>query len=361
MSAPIAAPARARRASPRSRPATRAAPRPPAPAAANLEPIVGGWQRAFDAAERAFAAARGSLPPDELAARRLALHRERLGTAAELARAARVRRVPHVPWLSPVPVSARLLGLPPGTRACLFDLDSVLTDSASLHAWAWGRVFDDVLLRVSARAGWPYRPFDRRADYRTYLEDRSRLDGIHAFLESRGIRLPEGRRDDPADADTAYGLARRKGELVRRGLQSRGATALPGAVRYLEAAGRAGLGRAVISSSANTVAILERTALAPLVDTHVDAAAIEAGRLRPRPAPDELLVACRSLGVEPGDCVALTHTPAGVVAAKTAGIEVVAVGEAAGDGLLETWGAERVAPSLAALLDRRLTAGLEDA
>ena len=90
-----------------------------------------------------------------------------------------------------------MLGLTTPIRACLFDLDGVLTDSALLHASAWAQVLDEFLLRSTASTGWQFIPFDRDADYRTYIDGRSRLEGIHAFLDSRGIRIPEGRASDP--------------------------------------------------------------------------------------------------------------------------------------------------------------------
>ena len=118
--------------------------------------------------------------------------RERQQTARLLEAVARVARPQPKPWLSPAPVRNAMLGLPEAVHACIFDLERVLTDSAAAHAWAWGEVFDDFLLRSSQQTGWHFIPFDRVADYRSYLDGRPRLEGVHAFLRSRGIRLPEG-------------------------------------------------------------------------------------------------------------------------------------------------------------------------
>ncbi|MGZ4417671.1 MAG: hypothetical protein ACXVRV_05805, partial [Gaiellaceae bacterium] len=103
------------------------------------------WQLALDRAQRALSAAGGLLPAPELERRQRELARERQETAKALRRLANVTGVRPVPWLSPVPVTTKMLGLPATTRACLFDLDGVLTDSAVLHAWAWGEVFDEFL------------------------------------------------------------------------------------------------------------------------------------------------------------------------------------------------------------------------
>jgi beta-phosphoglucomutase-like phosphatase (HAD superfamily) len=146
------------------------------------------------------------------------LSTERQVTRELLLRTARETGSRNTPWLSAVLIDARMLGLVTGVRACLFDFEGVLTDSGALHAWAWAEIFDPLLLRLSEQAGWAFRPFDRVADYRDFVDGRPRLDGIATFLASRGIRLPEGRPGDPAVADTVYGLARRKGEKLVQGL-----------------------------------------------------------------------------------------------------------------------------------------------
>lgn len=337
-------------------PRTEAAPAKPADAPPLRQPLeldtLGShWQHALDAAEGALRAAAPSLAPDELGRRQRELGKERRETARMLVRFAATAGIKPAPWLSQVPVTPRMLGLPSTVRACLFDLDGVLTDSGVLHAWAWGEVFDGLLLRLSERLGWHFIPFDRGDDYLTYLDGRPRLEGVHAFLGSRGIQLPEGRPDDPADADTAYGLARRKGDALERGLHRRGVTALPGARRYLEAAGHARLGRGVVSASASTLPMLDLAALDALVEERVDADVIHAERLRSRPAPDMLLVACSRLGVRPQDAVTFTNSAAGVAAGHAAGVGVIGIGDDERRELLGGYGAERLVPSLAALLD----------
>jgi beta-phosphoglucomutase-like phosphatase (HAD superfamily) len=337
--------------------ATRSTPPLVAHAAARPEPgvLAARWQRALDATDRALlaAAADRSLTPAELSARRRDLARERQQSATDLAILARLTGRP-APWLSAVPVTNRMLGLPVGVRACLFDLDGVLTDSGALHAWAWGEVFDDFLLRSTEKTGWHFIPFDRNADYRAFVDGASRLEAVHAFLGSRGIRIAEGRLDDEPSTDTAHGLAKRKGAMVARGLRQRGVTALEGARRYLEAAGHAGLGRAVVSASTSTQPMLQLAGLDALVEERVDAAIIRTEALRSRPAPDLPLAACRRLDIPPEAAVTFTQSAAGIAAGHSAGLLVVGVGEGENAELLSGFGAERVVPSLGALLDPRL-------
>ena len=324
-----------------------------APHPVELDRLACDWQLALDAAQSALEYSGHAYPSPELQVRRGLLLEERRLTAGVLEGVARVDHAAVLPWLSQVPVSAAMLGLPPGTEGCVFDLDGVLTDSGRAHAAAWAEVFDDFLLRHTEATGWQFIPFDRDADYRSYLDGRPRLEGIHRFLASRGIHLPEGRPDDAARADTASGLARRKTEALARVLRH-GVSALEGARRYLEAAGHAGLVCGVVSGSESTHEMLEMAGLSTLVDASIDAAAIHALSLRSRPAPDVLLAVCGLLAIDPTAAVTFTHSPDGVAAGHAAGLGVVGVGDDTTLERLRGFGAERVVPSLSVLLDRRL-------
>ena len=69
-------------------------------------------------------------------------------------------------------------------QAVLFDLDGVLTDTASIHAAAWKEAFDGYLRR---REGEAIVPFDPIHDYLTYVDGKPRFEGVDSFLRSRGI------------------------------------------------------------------------------------------------------------------------------------------------------------------------------
>ncbi len=100
--------------------------------------------------------------------------------------------------------------------------------------------------------------------------------------------------------------------------------------------------------------MLELAGLATLVEEQIDAEAIRREGLRARPAPDQLLAACRRLDVEPAQAVTFTSTPAGVAAGRAVGLLVVVVGDDATQELLGGFGADRAVASLGLLLDRRL-------
>jgi HAD superfamily hydrolase (TIGR01509 family) len=322
--------------------------------AADLESVANHWQRALDADFRALNAVDGIVPRTVVGPRLYSLAHERHDTELLLSRLARTTGALHVPWIAAQPVTSHALGLPDAIEACIFDLDGVLTDSGLLHALAWAETFDPFLLQFAEKAGWLFIPFDRGHDYREYLDGRPRLQGVNAFLVSRGIRLPVGRPEDTATTETACGLARRKSELLSRALHARGVAVLGGARRYLEAAGRAGLGRAVVSASTRTLPMMELAGLDALVEVRVDAETILSGGLRPRPAPDLLLAACERLQVDPHAAVTFTHSAAGIAAGDAAGLTVVGVGRNAEAELLRLYGANSVVGSLGELLDRRL-------
>src|SRR3989454_7098802 len=147
---------------------------------------------------------------------------------------------------SPPPVT---LGLPPVVRACLFDLDGVLTQTAEVHAAAWKEMFDAFLRAHAEKTGAAFVPFDPVVDYDEFVDGKPRYDGVRSFLASRGIELPEGESTDPPGKETVRGLGNRKNELVLELLRRDGVEAYEGSVRYVEAARDVGLRRAVVSSS----------------------------------------------------------------------------------------------------------------
>jgi beta-phosphoglucomutase-like phosphatase (HAD superfamily) len=124
-------------------------------------------------------------------------------------------------------------------RACLFDLDGVLTRTATVHAAAWKEMFDGYLRERAARTGEEFVPFDPVADYTRYVDGKPRYDGVRSFLTARGIELPEGESGDLSDAETVRGLGNRKNELVLRLIREGGVEVFEDALAGVEP-GRAG-------------------------------------------------------------------------------------------------------------------------
>jgi beta-phosphoglucomutase family hydrolase len=252
-----------------------------------------------------------------------------------------------------VPVSRGLeaLGLPDAVRACLFDLDGVITATAVVHARAWKEMFDAFLRERSEQTGEPFVPFDPRADYDRYVDGKKRADGTRSFLASRGIELPEGDPDDDPGAATINGLGNRKNEIVLRRIHSDGVEVYEGSVRYLHAVRAAGLRTAVVSSSANTAEVLRVTGLTDLFDARIDGLVARERGLPGKPAPDTFLAGAAELGVDAGGAVVFEDALAGVEAGRAGEFGLVVgvdrVGQA--DALREH-GADVVVQDLAELL-----------
>ena len=245
-----------------------------------------------------------------------------------------------------------MLGLPDGTRGCLFDLDGVLTQTAKVHAAAWKQMFDGYLRDRAQRTGEPFVPFDPVDDYNQYVDGKPRYDGTRSFLVSRGIHLPEGDKDDPPDAETVHGLGNRKNELVQRLIREGGVEAYEGSVRYVRAARDAGLRRAVVSSSANCREILVAAGIEDLFEVRIDGVVAEREHLQGKPAPDTFLAGARALGLEAGEAVVFEDALAGVEAGRAGHFRyVVGVDRVGQADALKAHGADVVVTDLADLLD----------
>jgi beta-phosphoglucomutase family hydrolase len=244
-----------------------------------------------------------------------------------------------------------MLGLPDTVRACLFDLDGVLTDTASVHKKAWKAMFDSYLRDRAKRTGESFVPFDMGADYQTYVDGKKREDGVASFLAARGITLPEGDQDDGPSAETVHGLGNRKNEMFQQTIHDDGVTVFEGSRRYLEAVSAAGLAVAVVSSSSNTREVLEVTGLDRFVQHRVDGVTMREQNIAGKPAPDSFLRAAELLDVKPAEAAVYEDALAGVEAGRSGhfgcvvGVDRVGQGEA-----LRRNGADVVVADLAELL-----------
>jgi beta-phosphoglucomutase family hydrolase len=246
-----------------------------------------------------------------------------------------------------------MLGLPDSIRACLFDLDGVLTKTAVVHAAAWKEMFDEFLRRRSDRTGEPFVPFDSKDDYDRYVDGKPRYDGVRSFLAARGIELPEGSPDDAPDADTVAGLGNRKNDLVLALLRRNGVEAYEGSVRYVEAVRAADVPCAVVSSRANTQEVLQAAGLEHLFELRVDGLTARAENLKGKPAPDTFLAAARKLGVEAAAAVVFEDALAGVEAGRAGDFGyVVGVDRTGQAEALREHGADVVVQDLSELLEQ---------
>ena len=240
-----------------------------------------------------------------------------------------------------------------GYDAVLFDLDGVITRTASVHAGAWKALFDEYLQRRATELGLPFEPFEIATDYVRHVDGRRRRDGVAAFLASRGIDLPAGEPDDDPEALTQAGLANRKDGYFQAALAGSGVEAFDDAValaRWLE--GRP-TGVAVVSASESCVPILRAAGLLELFPVRVTG--IEAAQLQlpGKPAPDTFLEAARQLDVDPARAVVIEDARSGVEAGRAGGFGLVVGVDRVGGGTasaLAAAGADLVLDDLRDLL-----------
>jgi beta-phosphoglucomutase family hydrolase len=241
-----------------------------------------------------------------------------------------------------------MVRLPETIRACLFDMDGVLTDTASVHAEAWKRMFDEYLRE---RLGPDAEPFDIARDYGLYVDGKPREDGVRDFLASRGIELPEGTPGDPPETDTIHGVGKRKNVLVLKLIEERGVDVYEGSVRFVDAARAAGLKTAVVSSSANTKLILDSAGIADRFEARVDGVTLATENIKGKPAPDSFLRAAELLDTPPQAAAVFEDALAGVAAGHAGGFGVtVGVDRHGQPEALREHGADIVVSDLAELL-----------
>ncbi|GAA3969232.1 beta-phosphoglucomutase family hydrolase [Gordonia caeni] len=200
-----------------------------------------------------------------------------------------------------------MLGLPAQITVALFDLDGVLTTTATLHMGAWRDAFDGFLTargEAGSRPGENLEPFSDQ-DYLDHVDGRPRLDGVRAFLASRNIAADDATVEKIADSKNAQFVAT---------LERDGVTPYPGSVRYLEAAREAGLRIAVVTSSKNGAAVLEAAGLSPFIEHRVDGNTIVTENLRGKPAPDSYLRGAELMGVGPEHAAVFEDAISGVQA-----------------------------------------------
>jgi beta-phosphoglucomutase family hydrolase len=207
--------------------------------------------------------------------------------------------------------------------AVLFDLDGVLTDTAGVHADCWKRTFDEYLQRRADRTGEVFDPFDIEGDYRLYVDGKRRYDGVRAFLESRGIDLPEGSPDDPPDAETICGVGNRKNVLVKRALEEGGIEIYEGSLALVRALRDAGVKTGVVSSSASCATVLRAAGIDDLFDVRVDGKVAAERSLPGKPAPDTFLEAARELGIDVERTVVVEDAISGVQAGRNGSFGLV--------------------------------------
>ncbi|WP_020524763.1 beta-phosphoglucomutase family hydrolase [Catelliglobosispora koreensis] len=231
--------------------------------------------------------------------------------------------------------------------AVIFDLDGVVTDTASLHAAAWKQAFDQLL---ASRTGSRARLFDPVGEYRMFVDGRPRFDGAQSFLISRGIDLAAGSHGDAPGTGTVWAVANLKNDIFHALLSKSGVRVFPSALALLKQLRRAGVRTAIVTASRNAGEILDRAGIRSLADSIVDGVDATSLGLPGKPDPATYLEAARRLNVSPDRAAVIEDAISGVEAASRGGFAlVIGVGRDDADRSLTRAGADFVVEDLSEL------------
>jgi len=186
-------------------------------------------------------------------------------------------------------------------KACLFDLDGVLVDTARFHYLAWKSMAD--------RLGFAFTEMDNER-----LKGVSRMDSLHILLEIGNLKLTE---------QEELRIAEEKNKLYLEHVKSMApADVLPGVRDFLTSLKAGGILTGLGSVSKNAGIILDRTNLTCLFDAIVDGMMVT----NAKPHPEVFLVGARMLKTDPSACLVFEDSVAGIQAAHRAGMKCIGVG-----------------------------------
>jgi len=186
-------------------------------------------------------------------------------------------------------------------KACIFDLDGVIVDTAKYHYKAWKEIAQKLKFE-----------FTEKDNER--LKGVSRMESLDILLSIGNINLTQQEKEEIAEQKN-----NRYKEFV---YNMKPDEILPGAKEFIELIRSVGILTALGSASKNAEIILEKLNLIPLFDAIIDGNHVT----KTKPNPEVFLKAAEELKVSPANCVVFEDAEAGVEAAKAAGMKCVGIG-----------------------------------
>jgi beta-phosphoglucomutase len=186
-------------------------------------------------------------------------------------------------------------------KACLFDLDGVIVDTAKYHYLAWQEIAREL-------------GFDFSEQHNERLKGVSRMRSLEILLEVGGISLDEKIKEFLAEKKNKNYL-----EYIYKMTPDE---LLPGAENFLKECRAMNIKVALGSASKNAMLILERLRIVRLFDSIIDGTKISSAK----PDPDVFLNGAKELGIESKYCVVFEDAEAGIEAAINAKIRSVGIG-----------------------------------
>lgn len=186
-------------------------------------------------------------------------------------------------------------------KACLFDLDGVIVDTAVYHFKAWRRLANEL-------------GFDFTEHQNEQLKGISRMESLERILGWGNVSLSPEEKETWAARKNEWYLA-----YVR---QMTPAEVLPGVKDFLTTLHKNGIKIALGSASKNAPLILERIEMASYFDAVIDGT----HTTRSKPDPEVFLLGAQALGFPPSDCIVFEDAVAGIEAAHRGGMKAVGIG-----------------------------------
>ena len=187
-------------------------------------------------------------------------------------------------------------------KACIFDLDGVIVDTARYHYYSW--------VTLCKTFGFEFSEKDNE-----HLKGVNREQSLEIILNMAGkSRTPE-EKSKMRDLKNQW--------FLKYVDQMTSKDVLPGIKSFLMEIQNFGLKIALASASKNAITILKQIQLSPLFDAMVDGNHVIKGK----PDPEVFLRACRLIDVKPHDCLVFEDSRKGIIAAKSAGMKTVGIGD----------------------------------
>jgi len=189
-------------------------------------------------------------------------------------------------------------------KACIFDLDGVIVDTAHYHFLAWKRLADEL--------GIPFTTHDNER-----LKGVSRMRSMDILLELGGISLSQYEKERLANKKNSWFV-----DYIERMIPEE---IFPGVKPLLTALRARGIKVALASASKNAQTVIQVLHIQHEFDAVVDGTMVT----HSKPDPEIFLFAARRLGVAPQDCLVFEDAEAGVEAAVAAGMKCIGIGSEA--------------------------------
>lgn len=187
-------------------------------------------------------------------------------------------------------------------KACIFDLDGVIVDTASYHYKAWKRLANDL-------------GFDFTVEQNEELKGVSRIESLKIILNWGGLTKSEKEIELLASLKNTWYV-----EMIN---EMKPSEILSGAKSFLELVKAENYLIALGSASKNSAMILDKVGLTHFFDVLVDGNMVT----KSKPDPEIFLTCAAHLNVNPEECVVFEDAIAGVQAAKVGGMKVVGIGK----------------------------------